>query len=148
MKNSAFIRLADESDSSYEDIFVTYGVSFLKGSYLQLLRKGATKPYVSNDSRLQHGTRMLAKPEYAKLNSRNIQVTILLEANSRSEYVNRIEAFTQKITQGFFYLKIPSIYRVFRLVYTDMKIKQEFRDNRTTFTLEMIEPNPDDRIVL
>ena len=148
MKNSAFIKLAGEHDALYEDIYTEYGVSFVKGSYLQLIRKGATKAYVSNDSRLQHGIRMVAKPEYSKLNSRNIQVTILLEANSRAQYVSRIEAFTDKITRGLFCLKIPSCYRVFRLVYTDMKIKQEFRDNRATFTLEMTEPNPDDRTVL
>ena len=148
MKNSAFIKLADEWEGSYVDIYTKYGVSFVKGSYLQLIRKGASKGYVTNESRLQHGVRMVAKPEYAKYKSRSVSVTILLEASSRRDYVNKIEAFTEKISQGLFCLKIPSCYRVFRLVYTDMKIKQEFRNNHATFTLEMTEPNPDDRDIL
>ena len=66
MKKSAYIKLSGESDSAYKDMFTTYGISFIKGSYLTLLKKGSVKAYVSNDSRLQHGIRMVAKPEYAK----------------------------------------------------------------------------------
>lgn len=145
MRNSAFIKLAGEHDGEYQDMYTTYGVSFVKGSYLQLLKIGSVKAYVSNESRLQHGIRMLALPKYSKLSSKNVSVTIFLEASSRTEYLNRIEALTGKLSQGLFCLKIPSVHRVFRLVYTDLKVKQEYRNNRATFTLEMIEPNPDDR---
>lgn len=148
MKNSAFIRLAGETDAQYVDIFTTYGVSFIKGEYLKLISKAASKGYVSNSSRLQHGVQMLAKPAYAKYASRTVSLQILLEAGSASEYVNRIEAFTDKISQGLIFLKIPSRHRIFKLVYNDMKPKQEFMDNRATFTLEMTEPNVNDRITI
>lgn len=148
MKNSAFIKLASEYDDQYEDLYTEYGVSFIKGSYLQLLKKGGTKAYVSNESRIQHGIRMVAKPEYSRFSSRSLSLTILLEASSRAQYVSRIEAFTAKVSKGLFCLKIPSYHRVFRLVYTDLRVKQEFRNYRATFTLEIQEPNPEDRDVI
>lgn len=143
MKNSAFIKLADEEN--FVDIYTTYGISFVKGSWLTLLKKSQSKGYVENDSRLEHGVRMVAKPEYAKFAKRSLSLTILLEASSASEFSSRLEAFTQKVSQGLFFLKVPSKDRVFKLVYTDLKIKQEYRNFKATFTLEITEPNCNDR---
>ncbi len=148
MKNSAFIKLNGQEDSQYIDIFTEYGVSFLKGSYLTLLKKSSSKGYVENDSRLQHGVQMVAKAKYARYQKRSLSVTILLEASNESQFSDRFEAFQDKISQGLFLLKIPSKSRVFKLVYNDLKIKQEFRFNMATFTLELTEPNPEDRIKL
>lgn len=146
MKNSAFIKLEGEEDSQYIDIFDEYGVSFMKGEYLKLLSKAATKSYVENESRLQHGVQMIAKPKYARFQKRTVSCSILMEASSASQFSSRFEAFTEKVSQGLFYLKIPSKNRIFKLVYSDLKIKQEYRGNRATFTLEMTEPNPNDRL--
>ncbi len=148
MKNSAFVKLADEADSQYVDIYTSYGISFVKGAYLQLLKRSAVKKYVENDSSLENGVKLVAKPKYSKFDKKTVSVQILLEASNRQQYVNRVEGFIDKISQGLFCLKIPSLYRVFRLVYSDIKIKQEFRNNRATFTLEMVEPNPMDRVNL
>lgn len=146
MKNSAFIKLAGEADSAYVDIFTEYGVSFLKGSYLTLLKKSSAKGYVENESRLAHGVQMVAKPAYAKYSKRTLSLTILLEAGSSSQFSSRLEAFQDKLLQGLFYLKVPSKNRIFKLVYNDIKPKQEYRENRATFTLELTEPNPQDRL--
>lgn len=148
MKNSAFIRLLGETDTQYEDIYTTYGVSFVKGSYFQLVIKSDMKDYVTNNSRLSHGVQMLAKPQYAKYNSRSFSLTCLIEAVSMSEYVSRLEAFTDRISQGLFFLKVPSRHRVFKLVYKNIKPKEEFRGNRATFTIELTEPNPEDRVII
>ena len=145
MKNSAFVKLAGEDNTSYVDIYTEYGVSFIKGAYLQLLKRPASKGYVTNDSVLANGVQVLAKPKYAKYGSKNVSVKILLEAGSRQQYIDRLERFMAKISQGLFCLKIPSYHRVFRLVYTDIKISQEFRNYRATFTLEMTDPNVDNR---
>ena len=146
MKNSAFIKLAGEADSAYVDIFTEYGVSFLKGSYLTLLKKSPSKSYVENDSRLSHGVQIVAKPAYAKYAKRTLALTFLLEANSAAQFSSRFEAFQDKLLQGMFFLKIPSKNRIFKLVYNDIKPKQEYRGNRAIFTLELTEPNPQDRL--
>lgn len=153
MKGSAYIKRAEgegtASDSrNYVDIYDTYGVSFIKGSYLTLLKKSASKEYVTNNSRLDDGVQMIASSDYAKYNSRSFSVSILLEAPSKSDFVSRVENFTEKISRGAFFLKIPSIQRVFLLVYNDIEIKQEYRKYKATFTLKLTEPNPTDRTVL
>ena len=153
MKGSAFIKRAEGEGSatdsrSYVDIYDNYGVSFVKGSYLTLIKKSAAKDYVVNNSRLEDGVQIVASSDYAKYNSRSFSVTILLEASSREQFVSRIENFTEKIARGAFYLKVPSVKRVFLLVYNDMEIKQEFRKYKATFTLKLTEPNPTDRTVL
>lgn len=148
MKNSAFIKLPTEDDSAYIDIFEQYGVSFIKGSYYKLLCNGKAKEYVTNTSRLEHGTRYLAKAEYSKLAENTVSLEVLFEANTERDFVDNLEAFIDKLSNGMFYLKIPSKYRVFKLVYKDIQPKQEYRNKKATFTLSLTEPNPKDRITL
>ncbi len=148
MKGSAFIKLAAEQDSSYEDIYTVYGVSFVKGSYLKLLNAAKTKEYVRNSSRLEDGVRYIAKPAYAKSEEKTVSMDILFEADSERDFVDKYEAFTSKVSNGEIWLKIPSKYRVFKLVYNGISPKSEYRNNRAIFTLSFIEPNPKDRIVL
>lgn len=148
MKGSAFIKLNGEEDSAYVDIFDTYGVSFMKGSYVELLKPASTKGYVKNESRLANGVQYVAKPTYAYVAEKKLTVTIYLEASTVSQYVTRLEGFLDKISQGLFLLKIPSRFRVFKLVYSDIKNIKEYSNQFATFTLELIEPNPKDRGVI
>ena len=143
MKNSAFIRLVGEQ--GYTDLYTIYGISFLKGSWLELLKKSQSKGYVENDSRLEHGVKVVAKPEYAKYAKKTLSLTILLEAANASDFSRNLEEFTDKVSRGMFELKVPTIDRVFRLVYTDISIKQQYRNFKATFTLELQEPNCNDR---
>lgn len=148
MVESAKIKLQGQSDDEYIDIYTEYGVSFLKGSYIELLKRSSSKGYVKNESRLQHGTRMVAKAKYAHYTEKKFSVSIIMEACCMQHFVERFEGFQDLISQGLFYLKIPSRYRVFKLVYSDLKVKQEYRNEKAIFTLELIEPNPYDREIL
>lgn len=137
-----------EQDSSYIDIYTVYGVSFLKGSYFTMLNRASSKGYVSNDSRLENGVRMVAKPQYAKYASRTFSVQIIMQAASEPALVDKYEAFTDKISGGLFLLKLPSKKRVLKLVYSNIKPGLEYKGGFATFTLDLIEPNPKDRIKL
>lgn len=149
MKNSAFIKLATEADSAYVDIFTAYGVSFVKGSYLKLINTSRAKDYITNESRLDDGTEYLTGATLSKRAERSVSLDILMEASSKSDFVTKYEAFTDKIANGgMFWLKIPSYARIFKLVYSDIQPKQEFRNNRATFTLSLKEPNPKDRVTV
>ena len=144
MKNSALIKTSNES--LYKDIYTEYGVSFIKGSYIKLLNKSQAKEYVKNKSRLEHGTRII-RPS-TKYTEKSVSLDLLLEADTMAQFVERYEAFTEHLGRGLIYLKIPSRYRIFKLVYKNITPKQEYRHKKATFTLEMIEPNPEDRIIL
>lgn len=148
MKGSAFIKLKDQADSAYVDIFEAYGVSFIKGSYIKLLNTSKAKDYIKNESRTEHGTRYITGSTYLKRSERDVSLDILFEADTMAEFVSRYEAFTDKISSGMIYLKIPSRFRVFKLVYSDIQPKQEYRNKRATFTLKLTEPNPKDRDII
>lgn len=149
MKNSAFIKFATEQDSAYVDIYTQYGVSFIKGSYLKLLNTAKAKEYVTNESRLNDGVQYLATATYAKRSEKSVSLDILMEATSKADFVSKYEAFTDKIANGgTFWLKIPSLSRIFKLVYNDIQPKQEYRNNIATFTLSLKEPNPKDRVTI
>lgn len=148
MKGSAFIKLKGEADTAYIDIYDTYGVSFFKGSYIKLLNTSKAKDYIKNESRIEHGTRYLTGSAYQKRSERDVSLDILLEADTMADFVSRFETFMDKISSGMIYLKIPSRYRVFKLVYSDILPKQEYRNKRATFTLKLTEPNPKDRDII
>ena len=145
MRNSAYIKTSDEG-AQYVDIYSEYGVSFMKGSYLKLLNYSKAKEYVQNDSRLENGVQILATADYAKVMARTISLNIFMEAGSRYEFVNRYEAFTKLLNHGVFFLKIPSSYRAYKLVYSDIQPSQDFNGKYGIFALSLIEPNPEDRV--
>ena len=148
MKGSAFIKLTTENDSSYVDIFDVYGVSFMKDSYINLINTVKQKEYVKNSSRLQHGTQYLVSSDYSRMNENQTNVTILLEASNMADYVTKFENFSSKLRSGTICLKIPSWYRVLKLVCTAIQPKKKYNDKYATFAITFVEPNPNDRMVL
>ena len=148
MKNSAFIKLSTESDNQYIDIYEQYGVSFFKGAYLKLLNMSAVKEYVTNNDRLSHGVQYLLGNNFSRFNEKTTAVEILMEAETQQQFIERYEDFTSKLSSGLFFLKLPSRYRILKLVYSDISVKQEYCNGYATFTLSLKEPNPKDRIII
>ena len=148
MKGSAFIKVSGEADNQYVDIYDTYGVSFFKDTYFNLITGLKQKEYVKNSSRIQNGTQYLVNSTTSKVAENQTTVTVLLEASSISDYVTKLESFSSKLRSGVIFLKIPSWLRVLKLVCTAIQPKQRYKNNSATFTLTFVEPNPADRIVL
>ena len=148
MKGSAFIKLSTEIDAYYVDIYDTYGVSFIKDTYFKLLTGMKQKEYVKNTSRIQHGTQYLVNSTTSKMQEIQTSVEVLLEATSKADYITKLESFSAKLRSGIICLKIPSYYRVLKLVCTAISPKQKFINNYATFAITFVEPNPNDREVL
>lgn len=146
MKNSALI--SKDSGSTWVDIYQVYGASFIRGSYTKLIMRQQVKDYVKNESRLQHGSRYLVGSDYTKYKEKTTRCDILIEASSESDLSDKIENFTDFMSTGSIWLKIPSKYRVLKLVYSDIQYKDEYRGNKVIFTIELIEPDVTDRIEL
>lgn len=146
MKNSALI--SKDSGNTWVDIYQEYGASFIKGSYTKLIMRQQVKEYVKNESRLQNGSRYLLGSDYTKYKEKTTRCDILIEATSESDLTNKIEGFTDFMATGSLWLKIPSKYRVLKLVYNDIQYKDEYRGNKVIFTIELIEPDVTDRIEL
>lgn len=147
MKNQAFIRSAEnEATEEWADLYETYGVTLTRGWREALLKPADVKDYTTNDSRLEHGVRMVATSAYAKKKERNVQIDFLLQGASESDYLQKYEAFLAKMAySGKILLKVPAMGRVFKIIYTDCQKYGDDGEKRGNFTLRFTEPNPEDR---
>ena len=145
MKNNAFIKLVDEADSAYVDIDA-FGITLVRGWRDALLTPAPVKGYVTNDSRLEHGQSVIAAPKYAKKDKRDVSISFFLEGNSEEDYLQKYEAFLNKIAySGEFCLKVPRLKRVFKLVYTQCSQFRDYGLKKGKFVLKLTEYNPNDR---
>ena len=145
MEKQAFIKLASDPESAYIDID-TYGITLIRGWREALLTPPAVKEYITNESRLQDGVSVIAKPEYAKKAKREISLSFYLEGQDETDYLQKYEAFLNKIAyKGEFYLKVPCLGRVFKLVYSQCSQYGDYGLKRSKFTLKLTEYNPNDR---
>lgn len=146
MTGQAYIKLQGEDDAKYRDIYDTYGVTLTRGWREALLKPASVKDYTKNDSRLENGVRLVASAKYAKKKERDIQISCILEGSTENDYLSKYESFLTDIAySGLFFLKVPALNKVFKLVYTDCQKFGDFGLKNGNFTLKFTEPNPADR---
>lgn len=145
MKNQALIKLADEADTAYVDLD-TFGVTLIRGWREALLTPASVKSYVTNDSRLEHGEQIIATSKYAKMAKRDVSISFFLEGSSQSDYLQKYEAFLNKIAySGQICMKVPCLKRVFKLVYSQCSQFGDYGLKKGKFVLKLTESNPNDR---
>lgn len=146
MKGQAYIKLSGEEDSAYVDIYTEYGVTLTRGWREEILKPTAMKSYIQNTSRLEDGIRMVASKNYAKVDSREISLSMILKGSDETDYLTKYENFLNKIAfSGLIYLKIPVMKRIFKVVYSDCSKYGDYGLKIGNFTLKFTEPNPKDR---
>lgn len=148
MYNQAFIKSAENDTEAYTDLG-TFNVTLTRGWREALLKPVAVKDYSKNDSRLEHGIRMVAKSKYAKKQERDVQISFLLEGTTEADYLDKYEKFLNKLAySGEILFKVPVLKRIFKFVYSDCSKYGDFGLKKGNFTLKFTEPNPDDRTVI
>lgn len=148
MKNwsgKAFIKIKGEDDTKYEDIFLTYGVCLKKGAYESLLEYPAPKNLITWSDRRNDGIEYLADKDTIRVDKKNVSVNVVLFAESEADYYTKYEAFFKRITSGILYLKIPTLGKVFKLVYSKQSGLSKINKKTSIFALNFVEPNPTDR---
>lgn len=149
MKGQALLGLeqtiAGEVVVTYKDLG-EYGITLIRGWREALLKPASTKDLTSNDSRLEDGTRYVASSAYIKKKERDVQISLLLEGDSESDYLKKYQAFLNAIAySGMFFLKVPCMGLIFKLIYTDCSKYGDFGLKTGNFTMKFTEPNPSDR---
>ena len=148
MKNQAFIKLVDEADTAYVDLD-TFGVTLVRGWREALLTPTSVKSYVTNDSRLEHGEQIIATSKYAKMGERDVSISFFLEGSSQDDYLQKYEAFLNKIAfSGQICMKVSCLKRVFKFVYSQCSQFGDYGLKKGKFTIKFTESNPNDRIKL
>lgn len=129
-----------------KDAWTTWGVNMGDGFLDALDAPLQMKDYIEDESRLEHGKRMITSN--AKVDSREITLGFTIMGASESDYRAKRKAFLSELQAGAFTVNVPKLGAdLYKLVYTGRSISYGLSADRTFghFTMKATEPNPADR---
>ena len=148
------IKSYDEGNAQYLGLWTDYKIRLLRGAYNELLRYPPKKEYITNSSALEDGVRYDIPVNGIKFDERSLTISCLLDTSSvtplsgesrLAAHLRYLDTFISKISSKPFDLKIITLGKVFRLVYTVHERNKVYGEDMSTFTLALIEPNPNNR---
>lgn len=129
-----------------KDAFSTWGVRMGDGFIDAIDGFNEMKEYIENESRLEHGKRIIT--ENAKVASRQITLQFTIEGNSESDYRTKKKSFQTELEKGMVNIKVPALgNEVYKLVYLGKSISYSLSSDRCfgKVSSKFEEPNPNDR---
>lgn len=129
-----------------KDAFSTWGVR-MGDSFLDSIDGfNEMKDYIENESRLEHGKRVIT--DNAKVDSREITLQFTIEGSSESDYRSKKKAFQTELEKGAVNIKVPVLgNEVYKLVYLGKSVSYGLSLDRCfgKISSKFEEPNPMDR---
>ena len=129
-----------------KDAWVTWGVNMADGFIDVIDAPLPMKDYIENESRLEHGKRVIT--DNAKIDSREITLGFTITGTSESDYRQKKDAFQSELQQGALTVKISSLGNaIYHLVYLGKNISYGLSLNRNfgKLSAKFCEPNPMNR---
>lgn len=129
-----------------KDAWDTWGVRMGTGFIDSIDAPAPMKDYIKNESRLEHGKRIIT--DNAKMDSREFTLSFTIEGKSESDYRTKKKAFFSELEKGRITIKVASLgNEVYRLVYLGKGISYGLSLNRrfSRFSAKFEEPNPTER---
>lgn len=125
-----------------KDMYSAWGASFQMGAYAEFLTPPPAKDYLENKDRGRDGTQVL--PNNPRVDEREINVNVTINASSEDELLNRYKSFIEEITKGWLVIHIPRLNATYRMLYVN-STRFGFYDNSLTVSIRLREPNPANR---
>ena len=129
-----------------KDAWTTWGVRMGNG-FLDIIDGfNEMKEYIENESRLEHGKRVIT--ENAKVASRQITLQFTIEGDSESDYRTKKKSFQAELERGTVNIKIPALgNEVYKLVYLGKSVSYAMSSDRCfgKVSAKFEEPNPMNR---
>lgn len=129
-----------------KDAFYTWGVRMGDGFLDAIDGFNQMKDYIENESRLEHGKRVIT--DNAKVDSREITLQFTIEGSSESDYRSKKKSFQAELEKGAVNIKVPVLgSEVYKLVYLGKSISYGLSCDRRfgKVSSKFEEPNPMDR---
>lgn len=129
-----------------KDALETWGVRIGDGFLDAIDGFNEMKDYIENESRLEHGKRMIT--DNAKVASREITLQFTIEGSSEGDYRSKKKAFQTELEKGAVNIKVPALGdEVYKLVYLGKSISYGLSSDRCfcKISSKFCEPNPMDR---
>ena len=131
------------ANGDWQDAYINWGLSLSDTGLSVLMTPPSHKEYISDDSRLENGKRVIVD---VKLASRSLSLPVHITASSKELFYQRYLSFCEELKKGE--LQIMTKYQpevVYRCVYIDCKQYSQFRQQMAHFSLTLDEPNPANR---
>lgn len=129
-----------------KDAWTTWGIRMGDGFLDVIDGFNEIKEYIENESRLEHGKRVIT--ENVKIASRQITLQFTIESNSESDYRSKKKAFQTELEKGAINIKVPALgSEVYKLIYLGKSISYGLSPDRCfgKVSSKFEEPNPTDR---
>lgn len=129
-----------------KDAFSTWGVRMGDGFLDVMDSFNEMKDYIENESRLEHGKRVIT--DKAKIKSREFILQFTIEGNSEGDYLIKKKSFQGELEKGSVNIKIPALgSEVYKLVYLGKSLSYGLSSDRCfgKISSKFCEPNPMDR---
>lgn len=129
-----------------KDAFDTWGVRMGEGFLDAIDGFNEMKDYIENESRMEHGKRMIT--DNARIASREIALQFTIEGSSEGDYRAKKKAFQSEMEKGTVIIKVPTLgNEVYKLVYLGKSLSYGMNLGRCfgKVSSKFCEPNPTDR---
>lgn len=126
-----------------KDALTNWGVRMGEGFLDAIDGFNEMKDYIENESRLEHGKRVIT--DNAKVASREITLQFTIEGSSESDYRAKKKAFQAELEKGTVNINIPTLTNeIFKLVYLGKSISYGLSPDRCfgKISSKFCEPNP------
>ncbi len=129
-----------------KDAWDTWGVRMGDGFLDSIDGFNEMKDYIEDESRLEHGKRVIT--DNAKVDSREITLQFTIEGVSESDYRTKKKSFQTEMEKGAVNIKVPALgNEVYKLVYSGKSVSYGLSLDRCfgKVSSKFEEPNPMDR---
>ena len=128
-----------------QDAFETWGISLSDSALSALMTPPPMKDRIVNESRLEHGQRMLN--ELPKKAHREVTLEMHLKAKTQSQFFTRYNDFCENVLATG-EVNISTSFQpnvVYKMFYSSCTQFSEFMLGIAKFSLKLVEPNTNDR---
>ena len=98
-----------------KDAWETFGVNMGDGFLENILAPAGNKSYIENESRNEHGKRVLYTN--AKLSDRDVTLPFNIHGSSQPDYLQKYNSFVEELQKGKVVITVPVINKKFTLSY-------------------------------
>lgn len=129
-----------------KDAYTTWGVS-MGDNFLNNIETPATiKDLPSNESRVEHGKRVITDASLIRLASRDVTLQFHICGKNQDDYLSKKKAFQQVLQAGVVDISIPSRGdEVYHLIYQGKQVSFSQTISEGKLSAKFEEPNPADR---
>lgn len=133
-----------------KDAYTQWGAYLLDGSVSALLMPPATKAYISNESRMQDGKRVIRTDKtgnsLTRVAARDITLLIGITAYGYADLMAKLDGLTAELRKDTAAVKVRETGNtVYHLDYVSCNNFSQLRGRLAKYALKFNEPNPADR---